>query len=112
MERAMELNSLQIELDQEFVNGFNLFEADSYQTFSMELKENLSLEMSEEEQATQVILSALRIEFGPGFHRDSQLVKVIKDAMLNDQDKMEEVGLVANNLCAPVKSGKRTKPVN
>jgi len=111
MEEHLQSQEGHLESRPDYLTEFSLFEEDNYKNFEVELKDNLTVTMSLNEQVTQIVLAALRVEFGPGFHRSSALVKILKEAILNDTEKQEAVSLMVRKMLKP-KKGKKRKPIN
>ena len=111
MTERLEEQNFNIEPGTEQLAGLPTFDTNNYEAFEVELRDCLKPDMSADEQVTQVILAALRIEFGTGFGRESNIVRVIKEAVLNNQEKQEEVALVAQKMMGRDLK-KFSKPVN
>ncbi|MFH1428531.1 MAG: hypothetical protein ABIH39_02190 [Candidatus Margulisiibacteriota bacterium] len=93
------------------LNEYSFFEENNYKRFEQELSENLHPDMTVEEQAAQVVLTAVQLEFGPEIISNTKMINMLKEAVLLDRETKEEIAAVAENL---VKTGKITveKPVN
>ncbi|MFC1478637.1 hypothetical protein ACFL57_04185 [Candidatus Margulisiibacteriota bacterium] len=95
----------------EALTEFSFFKDDNYKAFEQELTENLHADMTVEEQAAQVVLTAVQIEFGPEIISNTKMINLLKETVLIDPETREEVASVAEKMIKTGKS-KVEKPVN
>ena len=113
MDQHLQSNEFESEgLPQELISSYDMFSTDSYSDYEAELIDVLSPEMKAEERITQIILAALRVEFGPGFRSDSTMVTTIKEAVTQNIEQQNAMLLLSNRIIAKKYQAKKQKPIN
>ena len=88
-----------------------IFNPNEYRVFEEEIKKTVSPEMSTSEKVNQVVVTALKIEFGDAVLAEQTMITTITDAILSDQEQIKSVESVVSKLLAP-ETKKRKKPIN